>query len=301
MAKTNVEQVSYADLAETTIEEIRAPENTFDEQEIDREQELDRAEIEPSELAQEDAMDGGYFDGSIPDDMSAPPGLSPMRAELVRFFEWRRRTATEIEHLEEAHHRAVEALGGETTTKKKIDALIEADVGAVLKFALGGEAITATKLRAFERHQLEQKLKADRHAAQVASETLQQIEPRPFADRDQGGREQRPERNAHAWTDQPLLDRVAHQKDAAERERDAANPNHPAGAEPFLKTDRLRRRRRRSADGRHGRRRRQWRRQLSSGRFRRCARRNFCGFGCWRGRRFSLRRRRGRRRRRKRC
>ena len=79
------------------------------------------------------------------------------------------------------------------------------------------------------------KLKADRHAAQVASETLQQIEPRPFADRDQGGREQRPERNAHAWTDQPLLDRVAHQKDAAERERDAANPNHPAGAEPFLK------------------------------------------------------------------
>jgi hypothetical protein len=37
MAKTNVEQVSYADLAETTIEKIPAPENTFDEQEIDRE------------------------------------------------------------------------------------------------------------------------------------------------------------------------------------------------------------------------------------------------------------------------
>ena len=173
MAKTNVEQVSYADLAETTIEKIPAPEDTFDEHHA---QEIDRAEVEPSELAQEDAMDGGYFDGSIPDDIPAPPGLSPKRAELVRFIEWRRRTASELEHLEEAHHRAVEALGGESVTKKKIDALIEADVSEVLKFALGGEAITATKLRAFERHQLEQKLKADKHAAQVASETLGQIE-----------------------------------------------------------------------------------------------------------------------------
>jgi hypothetical protein len=176
MAKTNVGQVSYADLVETMIEKIPAPEDTFDEQEIDHEQEIDRAELEPSELAQEDAMDGGYFDGSIPDDIPAPTGLSPKRAELVRFMEWRRRTAAELEHLDEAHHRAVEALGGERSTKKKIDALIEADIGEVLKFALGGEAITATKLRAFERHQLEQKLKDDKHAAQVASETLGQIE-----------------------------------------------------------------------------------------------------------------------------
>src|SRR4029077_2004324 len=118
------------------------------------EQEIDLAEVDSAELAQDAAMDSGYFDGSIPDDIPAPPGLSPKRAELARFMEWRRRTAAELEHLEEAHHRAVEALGGERTTKKKIDALIEADVGEVLKFALGGEAITATKLRAFERHQL---------------------------------------------------------------------------------------------------------------------------------------------------
>jgi hypothetical protein len=45
-----------------------------------------------------------------------------------------------------------------------------------LKFALDGEVITATKLRAFEQHQLEQRLKDDKHAAQVAAETLQQIE-----------------------------------------------------------------------------------------------------------------------------
>jgi hypothetical protein len=121
-------------------------------------------------------MDHGYFDGSIPADITAPSSLSPKRAELVRFMEWRRRTVAELGHLEEAHHRAIEALGGDRVIKKKIDALIEADISEVLKFALGGEAITATKLRAFERHQLEQKLKADKHAAQVASSTLQQIE-----------------------------------------------------------------------------------------------------------------------------
>ena len=154
----------------STIEKLPAPADDFDEQEIDP------AEINPAELAQEAAMDSGYFDGQIPGEITAPAGLSPKRAELARFMEWRRRTVAELEPLEEAHHRAVEALGGERTTKKKIDALIEADVGEVLKFALGGEAITATKLRAFERHQLEQKLKADKHAAQIASETLGQIE-----------------------------------------------------------------------------------------------------------------------------
>lgn len=112
----------------------------------------------------------------MPADIPVPPGLSPKRAELARFLEWRRRTVTELEHLEEAHHRAIEALGGEHTTRKKIDALLEADVAEVLKFALSGEVITAKKLRAFERHQLEQKLKVDQHAAQVASATLHEIE-----------------------------------------------------------------------------------------------------------------------------
>ena len=154
-------------------EEFPASDDVLEEQEIE---EVDPATVDPSELAQHAAMDGGYFDGPIPNDILVPSGLSPKRAELFRFIEWRRQTVAELEHLEEAHHRAVEALGGERTTKRKIDALIEADIGEVLKFALGGEAITATKLRAFERHQLEQKLKDDQHAAQVASQTLGQIE-----------------------------------------------------------------------------------------------------------------------------
>ena len=77
---------------------------------------------------------------------------------------------------------------------------------------------------------------------------------RPFADRDQGGGEQCAERDAHARTDQPLLDRVTHQKDAAERKCDTTDPNHPAGAEPLFKADRARRRGRGRADGRRRRR-----------------------------------------------
>jgi hypothetical protein len=133
-------------------------------------------EIEADEFAQEIAIERGYNDGPIPADFVAPFGLPPKRAELARFVEWHRRTVAEIERLKAAHHRAVEALGGETVTKKKIDALIEADVAEVLKFALGGEAVTSKKLRAFERHQLEQKLKDDKHAAEVASTTLQEID-----------------------------------------------------------------------------------------------------------------------------
>jgi len=133
-------------------------------------------EIEADEFAQEIAIERGYNDGPIPADFVAPFGLPPKRAELARFVEWHRRTVAEIEHLEEAHHRAVEALGGETVTKKKIDALIDADVAEVLKFALGGVTIAPKKLRAFERHQLEQKLKDDKHAAEVASTTLQEID-----------------------------------------------------------------------------------------------------------------------------
>src|ERR1700722_772959 len=157
------------------IEPISDPEDAFNEEDLDA-QKIDSAQIDPADLAQHTAMEVGYFDGPIPADIAAPPGLSPNRAELARFLEWRRRTANEIEVLEEAHHRAIEALGGEATTKKKIEALIEADVNEVLRFALDGQQITAKMLRAFERRQLEQKLKDDKHAAQVASETLGQIE-----------------------------------------------------------------------------------------------------------------------------
>jgi hypothetical protein len=103
---------------------------------IMHEEALDEQETTAEELAQEIAIQRGYYDGPIPTDIPAPPDLSPKRAELARFLEWRRRTVAELEHLEEAHYRAIEALGGEHTTRKKIDALLEADVAEVLKFAL---------------------------------------------------------------------------------------------------------------------------------------------------------------------
>jgi hypothetical protein len=161
-------------VSENVEEIVMLEEHTDQQQEPTDERQLDVEERE--DWTQRIAIERGYYDGSIPSDIPAPPGLSPKRAELARFLEWRRRTLSEIEHLEEAHHRAVEALGGERTTKAKIDALLEADVAEVLKFALGGEAITPKKLRAFERHQLEQKLKDDKYAAEVASTTLQEID-----------------------------------------------------------------------------------------------------------------------------
>jgi hypothetical protein len=52
----------------STIEKISDPEEEFIE--------IDPAEVDPAELAQEVAMDHGYFDGPIPADITAPPGLS---------------------------------------------------------------------------------------------------------------------------------------------------------------------------------------------------------------------------------
>ena len=58
--------------------------------------------------------------------------------------------------------------------------------------------------------------------------------PRPFAGGDQRRREQRAESDADAGAEQALLDREAHQEDAAERERKPADPDRPLGAEPLL-------------------------------------------------------------------
>ena len=54
---------------------------------------------------------------------------------------------------------------------------------------------------------------------------------------DQRGREQRTEEQPQAGADQACLDRIFDQEDAAERERHAADPDRPAGAEFFLEAD----------------------------------------------------------------
>ena len=165
MVQENVETLKIVDDEEIQHLDAEATQQPGDEMPVTLE-----------EQAQQVAIEQGYFDGSIPSDISAPSGLSPKRAELARFLEWHRRTAAELEQLKVAHHRAIEALGGETVTRKKIDDLFKQDVGAVLKFVLGGEVITEAKLRSFERKQLEKKLADDRHAAQVATESLRHIE-----------------------------------------------------------------------------------------------------------------------------
>ena len=49
----------------------------------------------------------------------------------------------------------------------------------------------------------------------------------------QGQREQAAEHGAHAGAEQAGLDRIAHHEEAAERQRQSADPHHPAGADAF--------------------------------------------------------------------
>ena len=56
----------------------------------------------------------------------------------------------------------------------------------------------------------------------------------PFAGGQQRQREQAAEQRAHAGAEQPGLDRIAHHEEAAERQRQPADPDHPAGADGFL-------------------------------------------------------------------
>ena len=55
----------------------------------------------------------------------------------------------------------------------------------------------------------------------------------PFAGQQQGQREQAAQHRAHAGAEQAGLDRIAHHEEAAERQRQPADPHHPAGADRF--------------------------------------------------------------------
>ena len=73
--------------------------------------------------------------------------------------------------------------------------------------------------------------------ARQAGETGDLFRPaRPFAEGDQRCGKDAGEENAHAGTEVPLIDRVADEEDAAERERQSADPDHPAGADALLET-----------------------------------------------------------------
>ena len=76
---------------------------------------------------------------------------------------------------------------------------------------------------------------------------------RPFAGGDERGRQQCAERDPHGRSEQALLDRVAYEKDAAERERNAADPDRPLGAETLLEAHAGCRDRRRCGWRRNGR------------------------------------------------
>jgi hypothetical protein len=72
----------------------------------------------------------------------------------------------------------------------------------------------------------------------IAGEPL--AAPRPFAGDDEGGGEQRAERDPHGGADEALLDRVAHKENAAERERETTDPDRPLRAQALLEAHRRR-------------------------------------------------------------
>ena len=61
--------------------------------------------------------------------------------------------------------------------------------------------------------------------------------PRPFAGDDQSQRDDAGEHDARARSEPALLDRIADQEKAAERQRDAAGPHHPLRAEALFEAD----------------------------------------------------------------
>ena len=72
-------------------------------------------------------------------------------------------------------------------------------------------------------------------------ETRDDLAPaRELAQADQNGREDRAENDAQSRTEQSRLDGVADQEDAAERQRDAADPHHPLRAEALFEIAEIR-------------------------------------------------------------
>ena len=63
--------------------------------------------------------------------------------------------------------------------------------------------------------------------------------PLPLASNDQCGCQQTSEHNPDTGTNETLLNRVANKEDAAECERNTADPDHPACPKTFFKADLL--------------------------------------------------------------
>jgi len=58
----------------------------------------------------------------------------------------------------------------------------------------------------------------------------------PFARCKQRQRERAAEQGAHARPEQPRVDRIADHEETAERQRQTADPDHPAGADTLLES-----------------------------------------------------------------
>lgn len=109
------------------------------------------------------------LDTEPPDDLKVDVrGLLPQRARLVRFEAWQADLKAKLDALRAGRERYLELLGVAVRTEAKIAEIVEADRTGLLDAMRAGGAFSPPKLRAHERAQLEAKLPADRHEAELA-------------------------------------------------------------------------------------------------------------------------------------
>jgi hypothetical protein len=102
--------------------------------------------------------------------------LPPMRARLVRFAAWVSGLQKRLSDLEQGRGAFLKSIGVPTLTEKAIDDLIAKDKTRFLQWLQEGARLAKPVARAFEREQLQEKLKADTHECEVARSALAQAE-----------------------------------------------------------------------------------------------------------------------------
>lgn len=121
-----------------------------------------------------------FMDAPVPDAGALGinvEGLTPARSELVRFAEWQKRQAVELQALEDQRGAFLKQMGVPVVTEQQLRKLEEQDRSGFMQWRRrGSPAKEKPELQAYQREQLQAKLASDQWAGQVASEELDRVE-----------------------------------------------------------------------------------------------------------------------------
>jgi hypothetical protein len=165
------------------------------------------------ELAQEAAIDGGFWEGPPPRDLAVDlHGLSPARADLARFVAWKAKITGELAALEEQRLTLIADMTAEAEIEKQIAALVEDDANRGRSWLGRG---LRNHRRLGERARLEAQLIDARHAGQVAETLLPELERAIIYK----NAELEPVRSRVEDAIPPALEEAAHERAAALKRR----------------------------------------------------------------------------------